>query len=292
MSHFYDSISNRTVDPVLEEGKLNLLFLKEEHHYDLGFSTLAHLIDKYYFRKLKISANYINLESFLFDSKKSAKNNLEGFIYYCESLLSVLSQFIRVLPENHNPEIDNAISSISKVISYDLDKMNLTKKSIELEEFGTIIIIIPKDELVENILQNSGNKDVRDYLIEYKSSHNDGNVKTKEELLKLLSTHVEGITKQSKYRKRNERLFIDTDFLYNNLNIRHNQEVKDKRFYEATFTNREFWLDLTFRETLLVLNSIIEYNDNDAIEKKKKDAGLKEDGKINGAILNNQEGEK
>ena len=153
--------------------------------------------------------------------------------------------------------------------------MNLTRKAIETEEFGTVMIIIPKDELLENVLQKPEFKDVRDYLIEYRSSYNDGNVKAKEELLKLLATHIEGITKQSKYREKNKRLFDDADFLYNNLNIRHNQGIKDIRFYNATLSNREYWLDLAYRETLLVLNSVIEYFDNDAIEKKKVEAGLK-----------------
>ena len=275
MAHFYDSISNRTVDPIDEEEKLNSLFAAEERYYSSYHSSLAYLIDTLYFRSLSLSTNYIDLASFLSDSKEGAKNTTEGFIYYCESLLSLLSQFAFALPRNHNQEIDKTIASIIKIINYDLDKMSLTKEAIKTEEFGTVIIIIPKDELLENVLQKPKFKDVRDYLIEYKSSHNDGNVKAKEELLKLMATHVEGITKQAKYRDKNKRLFDDTDFLYNNLNIRHNQEVKDKRFYNATLSNREHWLDLAYRETLLVFNSVIEYSDNEAIEKKKNEAGLK-----------------
>lgn len=275
MAHFYDSISSRIVNPIEEEEKLDFLFAKEERFYSNYRSSLAQLIDCFYFRNLKLSTNYIDLASFLFDAKQDAKNDEEGFLYYCEALTSLLLQFFDRFSRNRNQEIDKAVNSITKIINYDLDKMNLTKEVIKTEEFGEIIIIIPKDELLENLLQKPKFKDVRDYLIEYRSSHNDGNLKTKEELLKLLATHVEGITKQKKYRDLNERLFRDVDFLYNNLNIRHNQEVKDKRFYDATSANREYWLDLAYRETLLVFNSVIECSDNDAIEKKKVESGLK-----------------
>ena len=43
----------------------------------------------------------------------------------------------------------------------------------------------------------------------------------------------------------------------------------------VTLPNREHWLDLAYRETLLVFNFVIEYSDNEAIEKKKVEAGLK-----------------
>ena len=275
MAHFYESLSKSKIDLFAEESKLESLFSEEKRYYYDSWSSLARFIDEHYFRRLELSTNYINLSAFLSDSKEGAMNITEGFIYYCEALLSVLFQFFLHLPRSHNRDIDETVNSINKVIDYDLNKLSLTKKSIETEEFGKIITIIPKDELLENVLQEIKAEDVKEYLIEYRSSHNDGNVKAKEEILKLLATHVEGITKQKKYRDLNERLFKDADFLYNNLNIRHNQEVKDVRFYNATLADREDWLDLAYRETLLVFNSVIECADNDAIEKKKVEAGLK-----------------
>ena len=38
MAHFYDSISNRRVDPVAEEEKLNSLFAGEERYYSSYFN--------------------------------------------------------------------------------------------------------------------------------------------------------------------------------------------------------------------------------------------------------------
>ena len=274
MAHFYDIIYKREVDVAVEEEKINYLLSIEGHNYGGYSSSLADFIDDYYFRDLKISANYIDLKPFLSDSKQGAKSTTEGFIFYCETILTLLDQLSCALPYYHNQAIDSTIATIIKIINYDLDKMNLTRESINKEEFGKVIIIIPKDELLESVLSNSKNQDVKEYLIEYKSSHNDGNVKAKEEILKLLATHVEGITKQKKYYDLNKRLFDDADFLFNNLNIRHNQEVKDIRFYNSTSKNREEWLDLAYRETLLVLNSVVEFEDTHKIKEKKKLTGL------------------
>ena len=58
--------------------------------------------------------------------------------------------------------------------------------------------------------------------------------------------------------------------MYNKLDLRHNVDVKDKRYFEKTLSEREKWLDLVFRETLLVLNLPHHLSDTEEIEKLKQ----------------------
>jgi len=205
------------------------------------------------------------------DSIKLIKSKNDKFIYYCEILLSIFYQTIKKYNYLSNLNFEQSSNDILKIINYDLDKMNLGQKSIEIDKMGKIVIIIPKDELLDQILKDNKDINVNDYLIEYKSSHNDGNVKRKEELLRLLSNHIEGITKDKNLKVVYKRLYENTDFLYNNLDLRHNVEVKDRRFYEKTLNNREKWLDMTYRQSLLVIATRTEQKDSALISKLKNE---------------------
>lgn len=172
------------------------------------------------------------------------------------------------------PNVPNAMkeqtNEIYKVINSDLRKLNLTVKEIDDEELGKLFLIVPNNEVLEKALENVDESNIQDYLIEYASSHNDGNVKRKEELLTLMQRYIEGITKDNNYKDLNKRLFENVDMLYNNLNLRHNQKVKDPRFFEATKNNREHWLDVLYDLSLLVINSKNEYKHNKEIMEEKR----------------------
>ena len=160
---------------------------------------------------------------------------------------------------------------LMRIINFDLTKLNLTYQIVQNELLGDIALIIPKNLVVDEPLKETKYKNIRPFLVEYMSKHNEGNIQKKENLLSSIDKEIEGITKNPKYKGLNDTLFDDTDFLYNNLNLRHNQEVKDVRFYNKTIANREEWLDLVYRNSILVLSCTKEYDDHLKIKSLKKE---------------------
>lgn len=254
MSHYFERIINKEIDTYSEIEKIeNIFFNEKEFLSTLGeYASVSELIDKTCFRKLKISANFLHLRE-LFDFLVEQKPEEEYvLIEFFELVLSLIIQFAErpAIHQKDVPFVNRKFSEIDKIITYDLEKLGLEKKKID-SNLGKIAIIIPHDEKIERAI-SLVNKNNRDYLIEYLSKKTERNTRRKEELLKLLANDVENITKNKSLRAQNERLFEDTDFLFNNLDLRHGVEVNDKCFYDATLNDREKWLDITFNEVINV----------------------------------------
>ena len=125
---------------------------------------------------------------------------------------AVASKQFKAMPKFQRDEIVSRMKTVIKVVNYDLDKMCLVSKTITDKNYGELVVFVPKDPLLEDVLQENEDENVRQHLIEYKSSRNDGKIEAKEELLRLLAVPVEGITKDKKIRGLNNRLFNNVDF--------------------------------------------------------------------------------
>ena len=274
MSHFYERILGKDLDLSEELEKLKTIFEQEEEYlYDInGFESLYSYVNKVYFRQLPLSYNYIDISEFFSDALVDAKDEKEMYIFYCEAIYTIINQLInsKRRPNVKDVEwINRQISSIERIVKTNANKLNLVAKEIETD-IGTVTTFIPNDAMLEKTLEEIEDSNIQNYLIEYASSRTNGNIKRKEELLKLLATTVEGITKQDKFKNKFKQLCSNADLLYNKLDLRHNIKVKDRRYYDETLSDREKWLDLTFRETLLVLNLDKHYDDLEAVEKLKQ----------------------
>lgn len=242
--------------------------------WDTGSNeSLCSYIDKKFFRSLKLAYNYLHISEFLQDSLEDADNENGRYVFYCEAIYTIIDQLMNLKIDFDSDDtewIRRQIDSIERIIETNASKLNLVLKKIETD-IGSIIILIPNNSLVEETLEYVENTNVQNYLIEYSSVRNNGNIERKEEILKLLATTVEGITKQEKYKNKFKQLCSNVDLLYNKLDLRHNVRVKDRRYYDRTISSREKWLDLVFRETLLVLNLENHYDDLNDVEALKQE---------------------
>ena len=256
MAHFYEKIHEDNINYSVEFSKI-ISMVKVERHYFTSYSEpfLDYLNDNI-FRSLKIAGNYNDVFQFFLDVEDSAKDAAELFLFTCELILTLLYQADEKFGLSKTMVFKNFLADVIRVIDYDLRKLNLTKKKIEHNEFGNIIVIIPNDELLEKTLEDISDRNIQDYLIEYSSSRCDGNIQRKEELLILMQKYVEGFTKNKdlSYKEFHKELFSNVDYLYNNLDLRHNKDVKDKSLYLETKDNREYWLDMLYRLSLYVIN--------------------------------------
>ena len=266
MSHFYERISKKKINYEEEISKLQRLLNEERVVEDA--STI---LDKYCFRRLKLSGNYISLNEMIVDVFTSVKNLSDQFIHLSELLLSLVNQMnLSMIPYSSDRDfIRNQLSSIENLIIFDLNKLNLEAKLIE-NEYGEIAIIGPKSELLEVALESVKDEKVETRLIEYNSLSLRGKTDSKESILCSLYSFVEGYLKDNQLAQMNKRLFENVDFLYNNLNMKHNnKECNDTFFYESTLDNREEWLDNLFHCVLMVIASKKEKDINNGITQLK-----------------------
>ncbi len=271
MAHFFEVIKNSRISFDVELAKIQNLVSSEVRYYWSEWGTLLNYLNEKVFRDLPLSNNYTNLHLYISDLFKSAKDSSERFIFYCEFVLSLFEQSANRMKHTYaGSNMEKTINETVKIIDVDLKKLNLVRKMIADDELGHVWLIVPNNATLEKALTKVDESNIQDYLIEYCSSHNDGNVGRKEELLILIQKYIEGITKNRAYKESNERLFDNVDMLFNNLDLRHNKDVNDPRYYEETKSNREHWLDMLYDLSLMVINSKEEYEHNKEIKDLKR----------------------
>ena len=265
MSHFYERINKKTIKFEEEFDKL-IIILNKEHSYQ----TTINLIDEYCFGKMKLACNYLSLQS-LINEISNLREKEEQFIHLSELVLSIGEQIrLSLIPySSERAFVDTQLNTACNLICYDLSKLNLEAKIIK-ESLGDVASIGPKNELLETVLNNIDDISVENRLIRYNSSSTSGKIDEKEEILCSIYSFVEGFIKDPQLFQMNKRLFGNVDFLYNNLNMKHNNDkFNDTFFYEETLEQREEWLDSLFHNVLLVVASKREQEINAAINTLK-----------------------
>ena len=268
MPHFYERVSNKTIKYSEELTKL-ISMLNEGYSY--GLTSTIDIINSYCFRRLPLSGNYIDFQAMLSDIY-SGRSDKDNFINLSEFILSLDNQLLpSMIPyTDHRNFAVKQIDSMVKLIEFDLKKLNLDKNKIE-SDIGEIITIGPKNELLENALDIINNDNIESKLIRYNSSNLVGKVEEKEDILCAIYSYVEEFLNDLRLSQLNKRLFEDVSFLYNNLNMKHNNDKSnDTFFYESTLNDREEWLDRLFHNILLVIGSGRESQTHDAIMDLRK----------------------
>lgn len=274
MSHYFERYLLKELDLNNEISKINQLFNGETNYFATfpghRLST-RDFIDNFCFRRMDLAKNSLSMSELFEDLPDKHEDYTAYFVELCEIILTILLQFgnFTVTFEEDSDWLVSKICEIRKVINYDLEKMNLTPFEVK-NELGTVIFIDPKDAKLEKALEIVNDQSIESYLIEYKALKTEGNVKRKEELLKLLCNYVENITKNPSLLSLNNRLYDDTNFLFNNLNLRHGVEVNDKTYYNATLSQREKWLDITFDESIAAIVSKSEAKHHVEIKKLRE----------------------
>lgn len=193
------------------------------------------------------------------------------FLSLCELILSIYKQINNVdnsLSIREEP-LSDALQEVVSFIEVDLNKLNLKYEYIDTD-YGVVATILPKDPLLEEVINGDCEKDLQQLLVEYRSVKLEGDIKTKEELLTSIFKYVEPLLKDKDLKEKNKRLFDNTSFLFNNLHIRHNNaDINEQKFYKKTLKEREKWLDDLFVCILLVLKSKEELQISNNIEKLK-----------------------
>lgn len=275
MAHFYERIKNRVVKYEEEISKLtNMLYNNDSSFF---MESFVKIIDNGCFKTMKLCGNYLSFESMLSDVY-GIDIISDRFICLSELILSLNEQilFSQVAGLAERSFVKSQLSGMKNLILYDLEKLNLSVEIIE-DDIGRVASIGPKNALLEEVLENVTDRNIETMLIKYNSSLNNGDVNTKENILCAIYSYVESYLKNPQLLALNKRLFGNVDFLYNNLNMKHDNKVYNETFfYEETLSEREKWLDNLYHLVLMVIASKKENDTNQSINelkvKKKNDS--------------------
>lgn len=272
MSHFFERIDNKILDYEDEISKIYSL-LNEKY----ALTSAIRIINSYCFRKLPLSGNYLTLESMLDDIVEDDNLDCQNrFVCMSEIVLSVWEQTDSRMIDSYSESkfLWKQLNALKNLIEFDLSKLNLECKFI-VNSYGKVASIGPKNELLESVVESISDTNVEHQLIIYNSVSAKGKINEKENILCAIYSFVEGYLKDKQLLQMNERLFENVSFLYNNLNMKHNNDkCNDTFFFQETLSDREKWLDDLFHLVLMVIASKQECDINQSINdlkaKKKK----------------------
>ena len=217
--HITELLNMDIADFAKERSRMDKLLNMEVGGAWDGYVSLKQMIEPH-FMKCPIRGTAISIDD-LFEtySKHWAANTLEGLLLYCE----IISNLIYTLPSNYLTDHDfcrNRDQIISNV-KYILEK---TGNQLVVGA-GKVLIVVPKDALVNAAIEDISDKDVGLAILEYGRFCNKGNLKRKRETLVKIARLLEPKLKDNKLTEPRKSLADNIDFVLNNFNIRHNNEA-------------------------------------------------------------------
>ena len=217
--HITELLNMDIADFAKERSRMDKLLNMEVGGAWDGYVSLKQMIEPH-FMKCPIRGTAISIDD-LFEtySKHWAANTLEGLLLYCE----IISNLIYTLPSNYLTDHDicrNRDQIISNV-KYILEK---TGNQLVVGA-GKVLIVVPKDALVNAAIEDISDKDVGLAILEYGRFSNKGNLKRKRETLVKIARLLEPKLKDNKLTEPRKSLADNIDFVLNNFNIRHNNEA-------------------------------------------------------------------
>ncbi|MBQ9869206.1 MAG: hypothetical protein IJM32_06060 [Ruminococcus sp.] len=222
---------------------------------------------QYPFRGTCVSlSDFDDSHGFHFEDKPESFD-LENLINFCEYTYNLVICMV----DDYNYGVRKGINHRNGFLKQIIDIVDMVNYEIILNEDG-IAVFVPKNS-VANLVSEIVPENISYKIIEYNHHSMKGNLASKKATLKLLADQLEA--KRAELKKRNGKLEDDLFFLFNNINIRHNNTDPESKYYKevvASMTDDELEerYDLTY-ETCLYAFMTLEQAENANKIKNLKD---------------------
>lgn len=179
-----------------------------------------------------------------------------------EFILNMLELFI----DNEYSEDNNQIITIHENIYKILEDCN--KQIVYIDDK---YYVLEKDSTVTTVVDLIDDTKTSISVVAYNYTSNKGNIFEKQKILKILADDFEPRIKRLKADGRYSKLAIDLSFLFNNINIRHNNTENNQTTLDLNNTEElEKYYDITYRRYLLAVLACEELDTKKQIEAIKK----------------------
>lgn len=240
--------------------KIDRLVLSSYKKLEVG-RTVLDIVDEYYFHKWKQKSRCVN-------SKEMAEKffayigtrDIKGALPYLEFAVNMIYLCDKVIKEQEF-SCYNDFSVLVGNIGSTLDCLNMTVKYCKEEEKAIIV----EKNVAATAVAEIVDTDLAFSVIEYNHHLLKGDINKKKAILNALANKIEPDRKT--LSGLNKSLEDELFYMLNNINIRHNNKVKNK--LKMTDKKLEGWYDETYQLALLAILLI------DNIERSKKIRELK-----------------
>lgn len=195
----------------------------------------------------------------------SSVDSTEGFLLFSELVLNVLDYFYTQFPRTHQATAKHVIETIVanlEILHHKPYKLNNSK-----------IVCIPIDSATISVAEVI-NDDLVDPILQYHHHLLKGDIERKKAILIRLHNSLEG--SRAKIKEFNSDLEDDLFYMFNNMNLRHdNTETGKPHYFNPTFSSLnpqqiEDWYDETYQLCLLAFLALENYNRHNKILNSKR----------------------
>ena len=253
-----------------------------EEIYDIQYfnPNSIYEICKKYFLELSCRETCTNIQEFdseyhfNFKSKASiSKDDINYFITFCEYLLNFITSLQQIKLTNTEKKkitiLETQLNKIIEKISYQI-----------IEQEKKTKILIPKDQVANSVAEIIKDDDLSYRVIEYNHHSMKGDIEQKKSILLRLAHQLEPL--DDKLKSINDALKSNLFFMFNNLDLRHNnttrnptKEEKQDTYYKEIVAKMppeelESWYDETYQLCLLAFLELDNVERMQKIEELKK----------------------
>ena len=226
----------------------------------INFTCVYYLLEKY-FLQWEYRDTCINVDSLKIRLNIDEVDTKEKYLLYCECIYNLLYHTGKLIDNDESRYCGNIVVAVAENIGKSLEKIGYQMYKVSDENK---FIVVQKDYKVIEAT-NYVNEDIAYTLMVYNKYDLKGNVEEKKKVLIKLATWHE--KEKDNLEKIDKSLSKDIGFLFNNLNIRHNNVDKNSDFYKKVKSDIEQWYDRLY--TLIVIAIL-------TIEKEKISKQVKE----------------
>ena len=274
--HIFDFLNTREIDPIKEFNRIELLLNETSIPYVLHNKiSLKEWLNKEAFRDISIRRSFTDIDDLLqgidvYDSKRHLKfTDIEecyGQLYlYCESLLNIFSQ---------SHEFYRSNDKVCKVVKHISDNIKeiIEKTGCKLCNNDEGIIIVENNYIATEAIECiKDDVSLAFAIMEYNRMTNKGNIKRKRDILRQLAAYTEPWNNDFKDTTY-DKLYNDSRFLVNEIDIRHNNKESSKDIFTDGWTQKDYetWYDKTYHTILMVIIARKQLAIAEEIKKLKK----------------------
>lgn len=271
MTSIFDVLNkNGSLDE--EVSKINDLFSVEQilitiNSYSKCNSSLKTYINSHLFRQWEHRGTCVSINEII---KKMGLNDTEhvwsenDYFLYLELIINLIHLFINSGAKDNKGQIYTIIGNISKI----LEDCNKYIKKVDDKYY-----VLEKDSTVTAVADIINDTKTAISVIAYNYISNEGNISEKQKILKILADDFEARTEKLKADGRYSRLVTDLGFLFNNINIRHNNNGKSNTTLDLKNIEPdelEKYYNMTYRRYLMAVLACEELDTRKQIEDIKK----------------------
>jgi hypothetical protein len=276
--NIYQLLKERVCEPQKEAERLSKMFFKESLGGRSYQYTLCKYINEYAFRLLPFRGSSLSIEDLM--SELGINRNkiikIGELLTYCEFLAMVIDHSFKVIQRDRYAYMYAYKDSSKQAVIVD-DSIKHILEMTNHEFYDTKDggrIIVEKNAVAAQAACIIEDAETAIKIIEYNHIALKGDIEGKKQAVFSIHNSIEKMLSDSVLRKTQYNSLVDdTNFILNNMNIRHNNtDGKNQKEYAASLDDKdqEKWIDAAYNSMLMIILAREQLNIHEEVKRLKR----------------------